>query len=42
MIDKDTNEYNEIQRHLGYDFLIKDNMLLFSFSQLSSKNKIII
>ena len=42
MIDKDTNEYNEIQRHLGYDFLIKDNMILFSFSQLSSKKKIII
>jgi len=42
MLDKDTNENNEIQRHLSYDFLIKNNMLLFSFSQLSSKNKIII
>ena len=42
MIDKDTNEDNGIQRHLGYDFLIKNNMLLFSFSQLNSKKKIII
>lgn len=42
MLDKDTNEHNKIQRHSGYDFLIKNNMLLFSFSQLSSKNKIII
>ena len=42
MLDKDTNGHNEIQRHLGYDFLIKNNMLLFSFSQLRSKNKIII
>ena len=42
MLDKDTNGHNEIQRHLGYDFLIKNNMLLFSFSQLRSKNKMII
>ena len=42
MLGKESKNHKELQRYLNYDFLIKNNMLLFSFSQLKSKTKMTI